>query len=152
MPNRIITAAVTGETIKLSNKTAGAAGSFNAVSLSLTFDSAWDGTTKKLYFLTGLLLCCMLTNASPLKKNNGDQFSFTLNSPDKKLRMEFSVTPKGAVFYTFSADKKELIGKSELGLKSGNNTAFQWTVLDYKLFTPGQTLPDGALWISEQVP
>ena len=50
MPNRIITAAVTGETIKLSNKTAGAAGSFNAVSLSLTFDSAWDGTTKKLYF------------------------------------------------------------------------------------------------------
>ena len=50
MSNRIITAAVTGETIKLSNKTAGAAGSFNAVSLSLTFDSAWDGTTKKLYF------------------------------------------------------------------------------------------------------
>ena len=50
MPNRIITAAVTGETIKLSNKTAGAAGSFNAVSLSLTFDSAWDETTKKLYF------------------------------------------------------------------------------------------------------
>ena len=50
MANRIITAAVTGETIKLSNKTAGAAGSFNAVSLSLTFDSAWDGTTKKLYF------------------------------------------------------------------------------------------------------
>ena len=50
MANRIITATVTGETIKLSNKTAGAAGSFNAVSLSLTFDSAWDGTTKKLYF------------------------------------------------------------------------------------------------------
>ena len=50
MANRIITAAVTGETIKLSNKTAGAAGSFNAVSLSLTFDSAWDGTTKNLYF------------------------------------------------------------------------------------------------------
>ena len=50
MPNRIITAAVTGETIKLSNKTAGAEGSFNAVSLSLTFDSAWDGTAKKLYF------------------------------------------------------------------------------------------------------
>ena len=50
MANRIITAAVTGETIRLSNKTAGAAGSFNSVSLSLTFDGAWDGTTKKLYF------------------------------------------------------------------------------------------------------
>ena len=50
MANRIVTAAVTGETIKLSNKIAGAAGSFNAVSLSFTFDSAWDGTTKKVYF------------------------------------------------------------------------------------------------------
>ena len=50
MANRIITAAVTGETIKLSEKSAGAAGSFNAVSLAFTFDSAWDGTTKKVYF------------------------------------------------------------------------------------------------------
>ena len=50
MANRIVTATVTGETIKLSNKTAGAAGSFNAVSLAFTFDSAWDGTTKKIYF------------------------------------------------------------------------------------------------------
>ena len=51
MANRIITATVTGETIRLSNKTAGAAGSFNAVSLAFTFDSAWDGTTKKVIFL-----------------------------------------------------------------------------------------------------
>ena len=50
MANRIVTAAVTGETIKLSEKSAGAAGSFNAVSLAFTFDSAWDGTTKKVYF------------------------------------------------------------------------------------------------------
>lgn len=50
MPNRIITAAVSGEKIKLSNRLAGASGSHNAVSLSLTFDSAWDGTTKKVYF------------------------------------------------------------------------------------------------------
>ena len=49
MANRIITAAVTGETIKLSNKTAGAAGSFNAVSLSLTFDSAWDETLEQKF-------------------------------------------------------------------------------------------------------
>ena len=48
MANRIVTATVTGETIKLSEKTAGAAGSFNAVSLSFTFDSAWDGTTSKI--------------------------------------------------------------------------------------------------------
>lgn len=50
MPNRIITAVVNGESIKLSNRIAGAAGSHNAVSLALTFDSAWDGTTKKIYF------------------------------------------------------------------------------------------------------
>jgi len=50
LANRIITAVVTGENIKLSNKVAGAEGSFNAVSLSLTFDSTWDGTTKKMYF------------------------------------------------------------------------------------------------------
>ena len=50
MANRIVTAIVSGESIKLSNKIAGAAGSHNAVSLSLTFDSAWDGTAKKIYF------------------------------------------------------------------------------------------------------
>ena len=50
MANRVITAAVSGESIKLSNKIAGASGSVNAVSLSFTFDSAWDGTTKKVYF------------------------------------------------------------------------------------------------------
>lgn len=48
MANRIVTATVTGETIRLSEKSAGAAGSFNAVSLSFTFDSAWDGTTSKI--------------------------------------------------------------------------------------------------------
>lgn len=50
MANRIISATVTGESIKLSNKIAGAAGSHNAVSLSITFDGAWDDTLKKLYF------------------------------------------------------------------------------------------------------
>ena len=50
MANRVINAAVSGESIKMSNKVAGAAGSFNAVSLVLTFDSAWDDTTKKIYF------------------------------------------------------------------------------------------------------
>lgn len=50
MANRIITATVTGETIKLSSKKAGAAGSHKAVSLAFTFDSAWDDTTKKVYF------------------------------------------------------------------------------------------------------
>lgn len=50
MANRIINAAVSGETIKLSNKIAGAAGSCNAVSLALSFDGMWDGTTKKVYF------------------------------------------------------------------------------------------------------
>ena len=51
MANRTETAAVTGETIKLSSNDAGAAGSFNAVSLAFTFDSAWDGTTKTVQFL-----------------------------------------------------------------------------------------------------
>lgn len=73
--------------------------------------------TRKLYILTGFLLCCVLTNASLLKKSSGEEVSFTLKSPDKKLRMEFSVTTGGTLFYTFSADKKELIGKSELGLE-----------------------------------
>lgn len=50
MANRIINAVVSGETIKLSNKIAGAAGSCNAVSLALSFDGMWDGTTKKVYF------------------------------------------------------------------------------------------------------
>lgn len=50
MANRIVTASVSGETIKLSNKLAGASGSHNAVSLAFTFDSAWDDTTKKVYF------------------------------------------------------------------------------------------------------
>ena len=50
MANRIINAVVSGETIKLSNKIAGAAGSCNAVSLALSFDGIWDGTTKKVYF------------------------------------------------------------------------------------------------------
>lgn len=66
--------------------------------------------TRKLYILSVFLLCCVLTNASLLMKNNGDQLSLRLNSPDKKLRMEFSVTTEGTLFYTFSADKKELIG------------------------------------------
>lgn len=48
MANRIVTATVTGETLKLSSNDAGAAGSFNAVSLAFTFDSAWDGTTSKI--------------------------------------------------------------------------------------------------------
>ena len=50
MANRIITASVTGESIKLSGKVAGAAGSCNAVSLAFSFDAPWDGTTKKVYF------------------------------------------------------------------------------------------------------
>lgn len=54
MANRIITASVCGEYIGLSSKVAGAAGSYAAVSLELSFDSAWDGTTKKLYFIDSL--------------------------------------------------------------------------------------------------
>ena len=28
----------------------------------------------------------------------------------------------------------------------------QWMVVDYKLFVPGQPLPDGLLWVGEQIP
>ena len=27
-----------------------------------------------------------------------------------------------------------------------------WVVVDYKLFTPYQPLPDGVLWVGEQIP
>ena len=50
MANRIITATVAGENIKLSSKKAGTKGSLKAVSIAFTFDNAWEGTTKKVYF------------------------------------------------------------------------------------------------------
>jgi hypothetical protein len=50
MSNRIITIQVAGEHIKKSSSVIGASGSHNAVTLEVSFDSTWDGTTKKLYF------------------------------------------------------------------------------------------------------
>ena len=51
MANKLITATVTGEYIKLSDKVAGAAGSDSCTSLVITFDSIWASTSKIVQFL-----------------------------------------------------------------------------------------------------
>jgi len=48
--NRKIVVSVRGEYAEASGHIAGASGSHNAVDLEFIFDSAWDGTTKKVYF------------------------------------------------------------------------------------------------------
>lgn len=52
--NRIILLSVDDAWIKRSGETAGASGSAGAVTLRMTFDSAWDGTSKTVYFTDAL--------------------------------------------------------------------------------------------------
>lgn len=116
MPNRIITAAVTGETIKLSNKTAGAAGSFNAVSLSLTFDSAWDGTTKKLYFfdVNGANAVCRLLTTDLLVDG-----AYIVPIPAEPLAYagEMTITIRGIDFATNGTTAERIIMSASTTMK-----------------------------------
>ena len=48
--NRVITINANDELIKKSSNIAGAAGAYKAVTLEMSFSSAWDDTAKKVYF------------------------------------------------------------------------------------------------------
>lgn len=48
MGNRIIKLAVADELVKRSSTLAGASGSFNAVTMEITFSPTWDGTVKTI--------------------------------------------------------------------------------------------------------
>jgi hypothetical protein len=66
---RTITVSVQDEIMKLSSNNAGAAGSYNVVTLEISFGDAWDGMTKKLYFYDahGKNLVYILLGSSNLK-------------------------------------------------------------------------------------
>ncbi|MEG1564419.1 MAG: hypothetical protein RR365_11950 [Bacteroides sp.] len=52
--NKILKIAVNGHKMERSGDVAGASGSYNAVTLALTFDRAWDGTTKTVFFFNSM--------------------------------------------------------------------------------------------------
>ena len=128
MVNRIITASVSGETIKLSNKLAGAAGSFNAVSLAFTFDSAWDGTTKKVYFIdrNGANAVYILLTSNLLI--NG---AYVVPIPAEPLVYagEMTVTIKGVDFATDGTTAERIVMSASTTMKvSESNSPVSGTV------------------------
>jgi hypothetical protein len=97
MPNRIITAQVQGEYIKLSSATAGAAGSHNAVSLEISFDSLWDGTSRKVYFISadGAQNACVTLTTDLLKAGETDVYVVPMPSEGLASAGEMTLTIKG---------------------------------------------------------
>ena len=118
MANRIVTATVTGETIKLSDKNAGAAGSFNAVSLAFTFDSAWDDTTKKLYFFDSFYanpVYILLT----VDYYNSETGVYTVPIPAEPLAYagNMTITIKGVDFATDGTTAERIIMSASTEMK-----------------------------------
>lgn len=97
MPNRIITAQVQGEYIKLSSATAGAAGSHKAVSLEISFDSLWDGTSRKVYFISadGAQNACVTLTTDLLKAGATDVYVVPMPSEGLASAGEMTLTIKG---------------------------------------------------------
>lgn len=97
MPNRIITAQIQGEYIKLSSGTAGAAGSHNAVSLEISFDEAWADTSRKVYFISadGADNACVLLTTDLLKEGETDVYVLPIPSEGLASAGEMTLTVKG---------------------------------------------------------
>ncbi|MEA4947056.1 MAG: pyocin knob domain-containing protein [Oscillospiraceae bacterium] len=96
MANRVITATVQSEYIKLSSRIAGAAGSHNAVTLEISFDSEWDGTSRKIYFISadGKNACITLTT-DLLVSGETDKYNVEIPSEGLASAGEMTLTVKG---------------------------------------------------------
>jgi hypothetical protein len=94
---RTITVSVQDEIMKLSSNNAGAAGSYNVVTLEISFGDAWDGMTKKLYFYDahGKNLVYILLGSSNLKAGETDVYEVPIPSEPLKYAGEMTLTIKG---------------------------------------------------------
>eukprot|EP00753_Platysulcus_tardus_P008372 PLAT15929.1.p1 GENE.PLAT15929.1~~PLAT15929.1.p1 ORF type:complete len:572 (+),score=269.22 PLAT15929.1:1758-3473(+) len=68
-----------------------------------------------------------------------------------------AVTPHAVLSWQRAMAANALADSGQLwsatfGLHNSGTYNNQWAAVDYKLFTPGQPLPAGLLWISEQLP
>ena len=101
--NRIIKARVSGEYIKLSSQTAGAAGSHNAVELDIIFDDIWNGTSRKVYFISadGEKTACMTLTTDLLKEGETDEYLVPIPSEGLSCPGSMTLTVKG---FHISAD------------------------------------------------
>ena len=75
-------------------------------------------------------LCLVLSLFSAVYAQNPQKI-YPLYSPDRKLKIAVEKQPDGSYWYSFSANKKILIGKSPIGfetVKSGKIPSAGWTV------------------------
>lgn len=79
----------------------------------------------KMLVLVGFLFCYLPIVANPSKTGEKHQITNGLESPDRKLKLQFTLSDKGQLFYSFSADGKELIGKSALGFDGIDQPEFR---------------------------
>ena len=99
MANRVITAYCADETMQLSSSIAGAAGSSNAVTLRLSFSSAWDGTTKKVYFYdaTKTKSACVICTTDKLVTGETDVYDIPIPAEALDVAGKMLLTVKGVV-------------------------------------------------------
>jgi len=95
--NRVITVQVQDEYIKKSSSIAGAAGSHNAVTLEISFNSLWEGTTKKVYFFDayGQNPVCIILTLDKLKEGATDVYLVPIPSEPLAYEGDMTMTIKG---------------------------------------------------------
>jgi hypothetical protein len=94
---RTITVSVLDEVIKASSNIAGAAGSYNAVTLEITFSDAWDGLSRKVYFYNakgGGLVYVLLTPAH-LKEGTTNVYQLPIPAEPLAYEGDMTMTIKG---------------------------------------------------------
>ena len=99
MANKIITVYCADETIQKSSSVAGAAGSSNAVTLRLSFSTAWDGTTKKVYFYdaTKAKSACIICTVDKLVSGETDVYDIPIPAEALDVSGKLLLTVKGVV-------------------------------------------------------
>ena len=121
MANRIIPTAVSGETIKPANKTAGAAGSDRAVSLAITFDSTWDNTPSKIV----QFLDAYGQNPTNITLTSGmivgGAYIVDIRSEPLKYAGEMTVTVRGVEFEIDGTTVKRVIMSASTTMKVLNS-------------------------------
>ena len=129
MANRVITAYCADETMQLSSSIAGAAGSSNAVTLRLSFSSAWDGTTKKVYFYdaTKAQSVCIICTIDKLVSGETDMYDIPIPAEALDVAGKLLLTVKGVVVSGTTAERVMVSATAtmdvlEADIPSGDNT------------------------------
>ena len=120
--NRIINVDISDEYCKVSNKVAGASGSHNSVDLEFTFNEAWEGTSKKVYFFNALGLNPVTKLLMPEDVAENGNYRIGIPSEPLEFAGKMRMTVKGVVLDEDNKTEKVMV-----------STSYDFDVLEGKL-------------------